>query len=471
VLGAFAGVGSMLAAGSVLGIGPFGARPAAAATPGTGTGGYKLDLGGYRGPEVTTQPVTLRFMRQDYSPELNDLINSMYAKFSEAYPNITIKEERVPYGDLPKKVQVYVASGAAPDIMMGRNDFTLAYHAGKIALPLQDYFTPEYLADIFDNAHEAASVDKNLYCVPWETNTVFMYFNRDLFEKAGVPTPPEVSDLSKGWSVEEYVDALKRVKSGLAAKGITDAWALAASNYGNGGPGSNYTQMESIWIRSQGDPSAAKDSSAYLTLMGISSDGHKATGAVDTAEAIQGMKNYQSLFTLGLTPTGAVAHQFDAGVAATVFAGINQANWFSLPGGAPAFKWGTTPAPRGKIVFNANTSDSPLVWSKSPHPAEAVALLAFMCNDTNRVAFHKVWGSMPARKSLTQQIEKYKTDQSYQLAAEVGAASYSAPRTAGYFDYFNVMNPAVKDIALGADPAQKLKAAATKIDALLRKYS
>ena len=39
VLGAFAGVGSMLAAGSVLGIGPFGARPAAAATPGTGTGG------------------------------------------------------------------------------------------------------------------------------------------------------------------------------------------------------------------------------------------------------------------------------------------------------------------------------------------------------------------------------------------------------------------------------------------------
>jgi len=472
VLGAIAGVGSAVAASALLSVSPLSLRTAAAAAmPGTSKGGYKLDLGGYRGPELATEPVTLRFMRQDYPPELNDLINSVYAKFTAAYPNITIKEERVPYGDLPKKVQVYVASGSAPDIMMGRNDFTLAYHAGKIALPLQDYFTPEYVADIFDNAREAASVDNNLYCVPWETNTVFMYFNRDLFEKAGVATPPEVSDLTKGWSFDEYLDALRRVKSGLATKGVTDVWALAASPYGNGGPGSNYTQMESIWVRAQGDPAAPKGSPGYLTLMGISDDGRKTTGAIDTPEAIQGMKNYQALFKEGLTPTGAVAHQFEAGVAATVFGGINEANLFSLPGGAPAFKWGATPAPRGKLVFNANTSDSPMVWAKAPHPAEAAALLAYMCNDANRIDFHRVWGSMPARKSLTDQIPKYKTDQPYQLAAAVGANSYSAPRTVGYFDYFNVMNPTVKDIALGADPAQRLKAAATRIDALLRKYT
>ena len=45
-----------------------------------------------------------------------------------------------------------------------------------------------------------------------------------------------------------------------------------------------------------------------------------------------------------------------------------------------------------------------------------------------------------------------------------------APPKTGYFDYFIAMNPAVKDIALGADPATRLHEAATQIDGLLAKY-
>ncbi|HMR33098.1 MAG TPA: extracellular solute-binding protein [Geminicoccaceae bacterium] len=433
-------------------------------------GNDKIDLGGYAGPKLTSEPVTLRFMRQDFTPAVNALLEGAYAEFTATYPNITITEEKVPYGDLQKKLVVYVASNDAPDIMMGRTDFVDAYHAGKLALPLQDYFTPDYISDIPDNLRDAASAGGNLYCLPWETNINFLYFNRDLFAKAGVQTPPEVNGLEGGWTAEEFIAHLDELNTKLKAVGDNQSWALAAATQGNGGPGANYSQVESIWIRSQGDPNAAKDSSAYKTLMGISDDGLSVTGYIDTPEAIKGMQNYQSLFSKGLVPLGSVPNQFPAGIAATHLGGPNYSSRFILPGQEPPFKWGVSPPPKGKIVFNGNASDAPIVWSKAKHPAEAVALMAFLCNDKNRLAFHKGWGSMPSRKSLRTAMSGFALEQPFKLASALSDASYSVPRTPGYFDYFNAMNPAVKDIALGADPAKMLPDTAAKINRLLAKY-
>jgi multiple sugar transport system substrate-binding protein len=433
-------------------------------------GKYKMDLGGYAGPELTSEPVTLRFMRQDFTPDVNALLEAAYAEFKAAYPNITIVEEKVPYGDLQKKMLVYVASGDAPDIMMGRTDFTDAYHIGKVALAVQDYLTPEYINDIPANLRAAASSEGNLYSVPWETSIMMLYFNRDLFEKAKMKTPPEPTTLEGGWTDEELIANLVELNAKLKEAGDNQSWALAAAGQGNGGPGANYSQLESIWIRSQGDPNAAKDSSAYKTLMGISDDGLKVSGYIDTEEAIKGMRYYQSLFAKGLTPLGPVPNQFQGGLAGTYFGGLNFTNRFRVPGKEPPFKWGVSLPPKGNIIFNGNGSDAPLVWSKSPQPAEAVALLCHLCNDKNRLAFHKTWGSMPSRTSLREQMSDFATEQPFKIAQALSAASYSVPRTPGYFDYFNAMNPAVKDIALGADPAKVLPETAAKIDRLLAKY-
>jgi multiple sugar transport system substrate-binding protein len=277
--------GALLTAGAML---PAGwATAVRAATPGSNPGKYKADLGGYSGPELTSEPITLRFMRQDFSPSVNAVFDNAYAELKQAYPNITVQEEKVPYGDLQKKVQVYVASGSAPDLMMGRNDFSTAYAAGQFAVPLQKYLTPEYIEDIVDSLRVSGSVNGDLLCLPWETNPVFMYFNKDIFEKAGVETPPEVTDITQGWTWDQYNDALDRLTKALRSKGDNTTWGLASSTYGNGGPGSNYAQLESIWVRSMGDPNADKESSHYKTFAGVSPDGFTASGYLDAPEAAQ----------------------------------------------------------------------------------------------------------------------------------------------------------------------------------------
>ncbi len=240
------------------------------------------------------------------------------------------------------------------------------------------------------------------------------------------------------------------------------------STLGNGGPGSNYTQGESIWVRMMGDPKAAPDSTAYKTFLGVSEDGFIATGYVNTPEAIAGMTNYQKMFASGYTPTGVVPDQFRAGVAAVAQGGLGTIS--RLKAANVPFAYGASPMPRGTIAYTTTVADSPMVFSGSPYPAEAAALLAFLVNDDNRKTFHASWGSMPVRTSLIAGDPAYATEQPYILATSVADSAYGPPKTVGWFDYFSAMNPAVKDIALGADPKTRLDAVATQIDGLLAKY-
>jgi multiple sugar transport system substrate-binding protein len=470
LLGA-AGVASLAALTPVLAAcgGDGDAAPATGVSRGPGPGNYKIDLGGYQGPELTSNATTLRFMRQSYSPEVNAFFSGLYEKFSAAYPNITIKEELVPYGDLPTKLKVYVASNDAPDVMMGRNDFTEAYAAGQIALPLNDYFTDAYLTDIYAPLREAASAGGKMYCIPWDNNVEVLLFNRDLFTKAGVAPPPESDNIDDGWTIEQMIESMTALTKNLRAQGDTNTWAMASSTAGNGGPGSNYTQHESFWIRMMGDPKADPSSDDYKTWAGISGDGLTASGYLDAAGAIAGMKNYQTFFTAGLTPTGIVPDQLTAGTAALSMDSFSVANLYLSPGGKPSFDWGVSPMPKGKSRFGCNSSDAPIVWSKTPNPDAAAAFVAYLCNDANRIQFARLWGSVPARTSLIQQMDEY-LGTKQKLAVALAKQSSGAPRSVGWFDYFNAVNPAVKNIALGADPATTLHETAKQIDQLLAKY-
>ena len=201
------------------------------------SGKYRLDLGGYDGPELSSKPVHLRFMRQSYPPSVEALFTKMYKDFTTAYPSVTISQELVPYGDLTTKLQVYVASGSAPDIMMGRNDFTLAYSAGNISLPLNDYFTKAFLDTTNDRLLAAATIDGKVLCIPWEDNVRLLNFNYDIFEMTGVPHPPVLDDLTGGWTTAEMIDAMREITKKLRSRASTrPTGASESSTFGNGGP-------------------------------------------------------------------------------------------------------------------------------------------------------------------------------------------------------------------------------------------
>jgi multiple sugar transport system substrate-binding protein len=199
----------------------------------------------------------------------------------------------------------------------------------------------------------------------------------------------------------------------------------------------------------------------------VSPDGLTATGYVNTPEAVKGMQLYQRIFKEKYSPSVPTPNQFEDGKAATKFSSINLANRYA--GAAPPFKWGVTPAPRGNIVFNHISGDSPIIFAKTKYPAEAAAYMGFVHNDKNRMAFHSNWGSMPARTSLFDKMAGYK-EFPRSLAVAMTKVGYSPPVTPGYLEFFSVMNTANKDIALGAAIEGRLDKAAKEIDDLLKQY-
>jgi multiple sugar transport system substrate-binding protein len=445
------------------------ASPSTVAGTGPGPGGYRLDLGGYQGPEVGGRHVTLRFMRQMYTPEANRTLTDAYARFSAAYPRIKVREEVVPYSGLHQKLRTYVASGSAPDLMMGRSDFTSAYRYGDIAMPLQDCFAGEWLDGISPTLRDAVTVDGAVLSMPWNHTVNLAIVNRDLFDLAGVAPPPETTDPARGWTTERWLTALRDLRAGFDGRGRSELWPLAASVYGAGGPGSNYGQCESMWVRSMGSPTAPVTSSAYRTFAGVSPDGLHTEGYIDTPEAVQGMTVYRSLFKDRLTPTGAVANQLVGGTAAVSFVGVDQALAWSA-GKGPDFAWSVSPAPRARTMVSCNVSDSVVLWSGSRAAPEAAALLGYLTNDANRVAFHSAYGNLPPRNALVDQMRRVRDTPAVNLAVNITKVDVPVPRTPGWFEYFNTMNPLVGDIALGADPAAGLRRAARRIDTLLAQY-
>ena len=167
---------------------------------------------GYTGPALSTEPITLRALRQDYRPGQNELFDQWTEEFTTAHPNIKIEWEVVPFPELAQKIQTAFAAGDPPDIFMSQDAaFVASYVFNDLVMPMSDYLSEEYIDDIVSATRNLQSVDGKLYMMPWEQQVMAFYFNRDMFEEAGIPTPPKTEDLSAGWTWDQAYEAWKAV--------------------------------------------------------------------------------------------------------------------------------------------------------------------------------------------------------------------------------------------------------------------
>jgi len=137
-------------------------------------------------------------------------------KQTEAGKNVEFNFEEIPTTDaFNQKIKLLISSGDLPDIVLngGNNITEMAVNAGKVA-DITPYFDadPEWKALFDDRSLEFNTVDGKIYGVPVSKEISYIYYNKELFEKAGV-TPPETSFAS--W--DEFFEVCDK----LEAAGIT----------------------------------------------------------------------------------------------------------------------------------------------------------------------------------------------------------------------------------------------------------
>lgn len=117
--------------------------------------------------------------------------------YRRLHPNITIEYRVIPFPDYEKNLISAFAAGTGPDIWLMHNTW-LPKHLDKIApMPEQIKGDKDPLLT-FKNFQEqfpdVAVTDltrgTSIYALPLYIDTLALYYNKDLFNTAGIPTPP-----------------------------------------------------------------------------------------------------------------------------------------------------------------------------------------------------------------------------------------------------------------------------------------
>lgn len=137
----------------------------------------------------------LTFTNWFYDGELKDAFEKYRLSFEEAHPDVgTIKIETVPFPKYLDALNIRLASGNPADISWIHAGHGPAFIAADRLVDLTPYIEadPQYNLADFGAAMAPWTKDGKIYGIPFTNAGNVLYYNEDIFTKAGQPTPREL---------------------------------------------------------------------------------------------------------------------------------------------------------------------------------------------------------------------------------------------------------------------------------------
>ncbi|WP_053662157.1 ABC transporter substrate-binding protein [Streptomyces sp. MMG1121] len=169
-----------------------------------GDGGGSTDASGKVEGNITFQTWNLRAGFKSY-------FDGLIADFEKKYPGTHVKWIDQPAEGYPDKLSADAAGGTLPDVVNVSPDLVAPLAKAGLAMDLDKAaakYRPEYLAGAWAS-HQVPGMS-GTYAFPWYLNTGPLFYNKSLFEKAGLDPakPPTTYD-------DLFADALQMAgKSG-----------------------------------------------------------------------------------------------------------------------------------------------------------------------------------------------------------------------------------------------------------------
>lgn len=130
----------------------------------------------------------------DYAADYYTYLFDAFQKTDEG-KNVEFHFEEIPTTDAyNQKIKLLISSGDLPDIVLngGNNIIELAANSGKVT-DLTPYLDadPEWKAMFDDKSLEFNTVDGKIYGIPIGKEISYIYYNKEIFEQAGIDAPAE----------------------------------------------------------------------------------------------------------------------------------------------------------------------------------------------------------------------------------------------------------------------------------------
>lgn len=141
-------------------------------------------------------PVTLQFTGWTYDLEkVGDNLET-YEEWVATEADVpvaaTIEWSDSGFGEFDTHVTTANAAGNEFDALYGSDHWLAKWAAAGWVLPLEDYFPEvlQYKGDIAPYSVEAMTYDGKLYGLPYYTDVMYFFYNKQMLEDAGISAPP-----------------------------------------------------------------------------------------------------------------------------------------------------------------------------------------------------------------------------------------------------------------------------------------
>ena len=129
------------------------------------------------------------------------------------HPNVTIKLQFIPSNDYMTKLLTVFSGGGDIDCFGVSSPPSLAQVQAKGSVMALDDLISSNKTDTsgYAGTLESIAIDGKTYALPYKTSSWVVYYNKDIFDAAGVPYP------DGEWTWEEYYDIAGKLTSGEGA--------------------------------------------------------------------------------------------------------------------------------------------------------------------------------------------------------------------------------------------------------------
>jgi multiple sugar transport system substrate-binding protein len=128
----------------------------------------------------------------EYSDNTEGFWRDLIGQFESKHPGAKVKLQTVSWTDINQKITTLVSTQQAPDIL---NLDAYANFAGDdLLLPADDVLSPETQDDFIDQFAENGKYDGTQYGIPFVGSVRGLFYNKDMFQQAGIQSPPKTWD-------------------------------------------------------------------------------------------------------------------------------------------------------------------------------------------------------------------------------------------------------------------------------------
>jgi len=372
----------------------------------------------------------------DTSDDTNEgpAFQQLIDKFEEEYPDVDVTRQYVPFDQAQNKFKTAAEAGkGAPDILRAEVAWVPEFASLGHLYALDGTAALEDSDDYFETPLSSNVFDGQTYGVPQVTDSLALLYNKELFEKAGIDSPPTTWD--------EVAEAAEALKSEAKVDGLfinPGGYFLLPFMYGEGGDMVD-TESQEIVVNSE----------ANVTGITTASELVKSGAAVKPPAA----DAYSAMMTA-----------FNEGKVGMIINGPWEVNNIrNAPDFGGVENLGIAPVPGGSETAGAPVGGHNYVVYSGMDEAKAeaaIAFISFMNSAESQAFLADELGLLPTRKSAyeDEMVASNEVVSSFKDVVDAAVARPWIPEGGQFFAPLDKM--AVEVLVQNADPKKALDEAA-----------